>query len=93
MDATISVANPVYESAFEDYQVWHEITETLGQRWRAANDEMGRLGGHAGQLRDLPPAQGAPSTTSVEAKMPMVKEVQTKKPMPRHDMTNMNQGK
>ncbi|CAN5673203.1 hypothetical protein BH11PSE12_BH11PSE12_27090 [soil metagenome] len=92
-DATKGVANPVYESAFEDYQAWHEITETPGQRWRAANDEMGRLGGHAGQLRDARPNQSTPSTTSVEAKMPMVKEVPTKKAMPKHDVTNMNQGK
>jgi hypothetical protein len=36
---------PVYDSAFAGYRPWKE--EEPG-RWREANDEMGRLGGHAG---------------------------------------------
>ena len=92
-EATARIANPIYKSVFEAYQPWQEITETPGQKWRAANDEMGRLGGHAGQLRDDAPNQRTPSAQTSEATMPMEKENKNKKPMPKHDMTNMNQGK
>ena len=92
-DSTASVANPVYKSAFDNYQPWQEITDAPGQNWRAANDEMGRLGGHTGQLRDAPSAQITPSARPAEPTMPMVKDVKIKQPAPKHDMNNMNQGK
>jgi Cu(I)/Ag(I) efflux system protein CusF len=92
-DSTASVANPVYKSAFDNYQPWREITDAPGQNWRAANDEMGRLGGHAGQLRDAPSAQITPSVQPAEPTMSMDKDVKIKQPAPKHDMNNMNQGK
>ena len=39
---------PAYVSAFSDYYAWREPERVP---WRRANDEVGRLGGHAGHLR------------------------------------------
>ena len=39
---------PVYDSAFGDYRPWKEEAP---RRWREANDEAGRLGGHAGHAK------------------------------------------
>lgn len=36
-----------YESAFKDYRPYREAEVA---RWREANEEMGRLGGHQGHL-------------------------------------------
>ena len=45
-----------YRSAFADYRPWRGQEPTVD--WKRANDEMRRLGGHAGHLRDKPqPAQ------------------------------------
>lgn len=49
-------ATPAYKSAFADYRPALEEKETPVQLWRLANDEMGRLKGHAGQLKDAPAA-------------------------------------
>lgn len=48
-----------YRSAFDGYRPWS--TEPL-RDWREVNDEVGRLGGHAGHLRgSLAPAIARPS--------------------------------
>lgn len=39
---------PAYVSAFTDYRAWREPALVP---WRRANEEVGRLGGHAGHLR------------------------------------------
>lgn len=39
---------PAYVSAFTDYRAWREPTLIP---WKRANEEVGRLGGHAGHLR------------------------------------------
>ena len=45
---------PAYVSAFTDYRAWREPTLIP---WKRANEEVGRLGGHAGHLRgDATPA-------------------------------------
>jgi hypothetical protein len=49
-------AMPAYESAFREYRPATEEKTTPVQVWRNANDEMGRLKGHAGHLKDVPPA-------------------------------------
>lgn len=48
-DPATRVPETVYRSAFEDYRK-HELS---GQTpWREANDQVGRIGGHVGVLRD-----------------------------------------
>lgn len=49
-DPTAAAAPYRYESAFSRYQPMLETEESPAQAWRAANDEMGKLGGHAGHL-------------------------------------------
>lgn len=52
-----------YRSAFAAYRRFE--SEPPPRHWRRANDEVGRLGGHAGHLREdnrpteAPPAPGA----------------------------------
>jgi len=46
------VPKPAYESAFAGYRPW---TEPAPGRWREANEEVRRLGGHAGHVK--PPAK------------------------------------
>ena len=50
---------PAYRSAFADYQPLQEAGETPDVIWRAANDEVGRVGGHVGVLKDDVPQAGA----------------------------------
>lgn len=45
-------AELVYESALRDYQAYTEPKESPAKVWRAANDEMGRVGGHMGQIKE-----------------------------------------
>lgn len=40
-----------YESAFANYRPVGNEEKTPDQIWRSANDEVGRLGGHAGHIR------------------------------------------
>lgn len=50
-DANSVVPAPVYDSAFENFQAVADENQSPDKSWRAANDEMQRLGGHAGHLR------------------------------------------
>jgi hypothetical protein len=57
-----SAPKPVYESAFTGYRPW---TEVKASPWREANEDMRRLGGHAGHVKPaakapLPPQKKAP---------------------------------
>ncbi len=72
-DASQAGALPPYRSAFDNYLPHTAPSSPLLERWRAANDEVGRLGGHAGHIdatdssahdhsghampKQLPPAQ------------------------------------
>lgn len=51
------VPKPVYESAFAGYRPWSEPDTG---RWREANEEVRRLGGHAGHVK---PAAKAPAAS------------------------------
>jgi hypothetical protein len=42
-----------YRSVFSDYRPWR--ADEPRADWRSVNDEVGRLGGHAGHLRAPPP--------------------------------------
>ena len=58
-DPTAATSPYRYESAFSRYQSVLEAEESPAQAWRAANDEMGRLGGHAGHLKGADAAAGS----------------------------------
>ncbi len=53
-------AAPAHEPAFRDYRPY--VDPEVG-RWRQANDEVGRLGGHSGHLPSKPGAVPKPPTT------------------------------
>jgi len=50
LDANAAVPASTYESAFKNYQDVAENQTSPDKIWRAANDEMARLGGHAGHM-------------------------------------------
>ena len=56
--AATSARAPGYESAFQDYRAHRE--EPLAD-WRALNDEVGRIGGHVGIMRQDGAKAGAPA--------------------------------
>ena len=56
-DPSASVPAAGYKSAFESYRGYRE--EPLAD-WRAVNDEVGRIGGHAGIFRAPAAAGGRP---------------------------------
>lgn len=51
LEASAPVRAPSYASAFKDYRAAADSQDAPDQAWRAANDEVGRLGGHAGHIR------------------------------------------
>lgn len=53
-DPQIEVPVFSYRSAFKNYQPVVDEKQAPDKHWRAANEEAGRLGGHAGQLKELP---------------------------------------
>lgn len=54
--APSAIEIPPYRSAFADYRAWRADEPTAD--WRRANDDVRRLGGHAGHLREAPSAPG-----------------------------------
>ncbi|MBC7499261.1 MAG: copper-binding protein [Herminiimonas sp.] len=83
------VGAPPYQSPFSNYQMMQEIADAPGAVWRAANDEVARLGGHVGQLReksasalDDTPAKPAVGMAVVPGGAPAV-----------HDMTKLKKDK
>ncbi|MGH8682597.1 MAG: hypothetical protein ACREVS_20750 [Burkholderiales bacterium] len=55
-DPRLNAPPPATESAFAGYRGYRD--EPLAD-WRAVNDEMRALGGHAGHIRDAAPADRA----------------------------------
>lgn len=57
-----------YQSAFRNTQPSSEHGDTPDKTWRAANDEMARLGGHAGHMaagaNDTARTSGGPTPAS-----------------------------
>lgn len=87
-DPAAVVPAPVYISAFNDYQLAPEPKETPDQVWRAANDEMARLGGHAGQIKD----DGKDSANAMEQPQTGAPAKSLAAPSS-HDMKNMSKEK
>jgi hypothetical protein len=50
-NANAPVPASTYESPFKNYKAAADEPESPEKTWRAANEEMGRLGGHAGQMK------------------------------------------
>ena len=50
--ADVTVPAPVYQSVFANYQSMQEEEQSPDKVWKRANEEVGRIGGHAGYLRD-----------------------------------------
>ena len=46
--ASAPASAPAHQSAFSGYHAFSESKESPAAVWRAANDEMGRVGGHMG---------------------------------------------
>jgi len=57
-DPNARVPETVYRSTFDGYRM-HELSKQIP--WREANQEVGRVGGHIGILRDqAPPKKDTP---------------------------------
>ncbi|WP_151638761.1 hypothetical protein [Noviherbaspirillum aerium] len=53
-DAAAPITAIGYESAFKGYRSPSDEGNTPDKVWRSANEEMGKLGGHAGQMKESP---------------------------------------
>lgn len=61
IDANASVPASSYESVFKNYKAAADEQESPDKAWRAANDEMAKLRGHAGHIKGDPTASSAPT--------------------------------
>jgi hypothetical protein len=57
-DPAVQVPETAYRSAFEGYRN-HDLSRQTP--WRAANEDVGRIGGHVGILRDQAPQEQSPA--------------------------------
>lgn len=64
-----------YDSAFAAYQAAGDLALTPDKNWRAVNDQVGRLGGHMGSIKDAP-------ATTAPAAVKSTPEVQQTAPAP-----------
>lgn len=64
LSAAAAVPASTYVSAFKDYRAATDKQATPDRAWRAANDEVARLGGHAGHVRSDAPASSAPTQSA-----------------------------
>lgn len=66
-----------YQSAFADYKPFAEGEEAPETRWRAVNEAMGELGGHAAHMKgddsasSASPAQARPAAEPPKADAPV----------------------
>lgn len=73
-DATVAVPQPEYRSAFSSYR---KAGFDEKRDWREVNDTVREAGGHAGALKDSPPADGRQAAPS----MPMMHGPMMSSPM------------
>lgn len=52
VDAAAPSGAVAYESAFRNYRTSSDASETPDKTWRSANEQVGRLAGHAGHMKD-----------------------------------------
>jgi len=62
-DPRASAPARAYDSAFKDYRTYSDPDLA---RWREANEEVGRLGGHVGHAGRVKPAPKPPALVSGE---------------------------
>lgn len=72
-DATAASAAAAYESVFKSYRGATEEQESPDKAWRAANEMVGKLGGHSGQMGQSGDAEQGESQSEpgAEKEMPM----------------------
>ena len=75
-----------YESAFSRYQSISDTDEAPEKVWRAANDEMGKLGGHVGHVMAT---TGAPRPEAA----PVSSQQENASGHANHGMDHKNRGK
>lgn len=61
-DPAAEVASFTYRSAFSGYQPARDEQESPDKTWRAANEEIGRLGGHAEHIKGSAAVSPAPGS-------------------------------
>lgn len=66
-DANAPVIVVPYESAFKGFRTANGDEPSPDKTWRSANDEMGKLGGHAGHMKA---EQAQPATSSAVKSAP-----------------------
>jgi predicted small lipoprotein YifL len=72
-DATSPVSAISYESAFKSYRTSTDESPSPDKVWRSANDDMGRLGGHAGHMKASeaqPPASSSADNAETKHRSP-----------------------
>lgn len=52
-DPAAASTSSQYQSVFDNYQPMADESQTPDQTWRAANEEMGKIGGHAGHIKNV----------------------------------------
>jgi hypothetical protein len=62
-DIAAAVTTYEYRSAFQDYRAMADESEAPAKVWRAANDEVGRIGGHAGYMKSAQGTEGSASAS------------------------------
>src|SRR6476661_2869466 len=68
-DADAPVSAMVYQSVFQHVRESDDERAAPDKQWRAANDAMGKLGGHAGQMKEVGErAVGVPDDGAAGAK-------------------------
>lgn len=68
LDANATVPASTYESAFKKYQpAAAEEEASPDKAWRAANDEVGQLGGHVGHMKGEATASSSSPASSTPA--------------------------
>lgn len=61
-EAAAAVMPYEYKSVFQDYRPMIDSGEAPETVWRAANEEVGRIGGHAGYMRSAQDVEGSAAT-------------------------------
>ncbi|MEC4722889.1 MULTISPECIES: hypothetical protein [Noviherbaspirillum] len=67
LDANAPTAAVSYESAFKNFRASNDEGTTPDKLWRSANDEMGKIGGHAGHMKDAGSTPVAPANANTPA--------------------------
>lgn len=70
LDANAPVQASTYQSEFRNYQTVGDQTASPEKVWRAANDEMATLGGHAGHMKNMDDEAAVPPSPNAAGSSP-----------------------